>query len=188
MSQPNDGFLPLPFWAPSYPEPPSIFSGNLSVGMLCRAPRGVLERLVPEPLTLVGDDLFQVNWLLTKEVRGGVEPDVPFLENMMVVEFGVPVEYKGEAGGHCFLEYTNSDEPAMIGREIWGWPKKVGEFVWEESAEGFHFELRRKGVTLMESNVVLGDETEEPGQGWPDVFGVRDDAPYLQVRNRVGYN
>lgn len=183
---PNDGYNPLPFWAPSYPEPASIFSGNLSIGLLCRAPEGVLEQLVPAPLQLVGDDLYQVNWLLTRQVRGEFEPDVPFLENMLVVEFGAPVEYNGEAGGHCFLEYTDSDEPAMIGRELYGWPKKMGQFVWDETPEGYHLELRRKGVTLLECDVTLDDPSIEPGQGWPDVFGVRDDAPYLQVRNRFG--
>src|SRR5690349_3468446 len=124
MSEPNTGYFPLPMWAPSYPESPSIFTDCVTVGILARAPEGVLERVVPYPLQPVGD-LFQINWLLAGEVRGANEPDQPWLTDMYVVEFGVPVEYKGIVGGHCFLEYTDTDDAAVIGREIWGWPKKV---------------------------------------------------------------
>ncbi len=186
MAEPNTGFFPLPMWAPSYPESPSIFEGNLSVGLLARAPKGVLEQVVQAPLKPIGD-LFQINWLYTREVRGGHETDTPWLRDMYVVEFGVPVEYNGITGGHCFLEYTNFDDAAIIGREIWGWPKKVGDFVWEETATGgYHLELNRNGVQLITTDVELDSPDVEPGAGWPDVFGVRDDAPYLQVRHRVG--
>lgn len=183
MSEPNIGFFPLPNFAPAYPEPPSTFTGNTAISLLCRASAGTLERLVPAPLTVI-DDHFLINWSLTKDVRGTHSPETPFLSDVYVIEFVAAVEYKGERGGHCFLEYTTPAESAMIGREIWGWPKKASDFVWENSGDSSHVEVIRRGVKLIETDFTIIDEESLPRQEWPEAFN----EPYLHVRHRVGRN
>jgi acetoacetate decarboxylase len=185
MTVPNSGFIPFPHWAPSYPDLPSIFTNCTTVGILARAPHGVLQRLTAAPLTAVGD-LFQVNFLLAGEVRGATEPETPFLRDCAIIEFGVPVEFEGLSGGHCILEYTNHDDAEVIGRELWGWPKKFANILWQENADGFHFEAARNGVTLIDADFTYGEPDAPVGEGWPDVYGVRDDTPYLQVRHTIG--
>lgn len=58
--------------------------------------------------------------------------------------------------------------------------------MWEETETGYNPELRRNGVQLITTDVQRQSPDVEPGVGWRDVFGVRDDAQYLQVRHRIG--
>ncbi|UGS36476.1 acetoacetate decarboxylase family protein [Capillimicrobium parvum] len=177
MSTPARVFYDLPTWTPLYGEPPHAFHGCTSVGFLCRAPEGVLATLVPAPLEALGD-VFHVGWLLADEVDAkGATPH----RDVHVVEFGIPVSYDGTVGGHCTLEYIDDDMGMAVGRELWAWPKKMGAFVWEERDGGLHLECHRKGHLIIDADFSEADG-DEGGAAWPDIFGVRDDAPYLQVR------
>lgn len=183
MTDKNTGYFPLPKFAPAYPEPPSTFSKNTAISLLCQGSSEKLKALVPAPLKLIGDK-FLINWSFTKDVRGTYSPDIPFLSDVYVIEFVAAVEYQGEHGGHCFLEYTTPAESAMIGREIWGWPKKVSDFLWQGSGDTSHLEVIRNKTKLVETDFTLINDDSVTQAEWPEAF----DQPYLHVRNRIGRN
>lgn len=177
MANPN--FYPLPTWSPMYDEPPHPFKGCRSICLLCRAPAGTLADLVAYPLKpeLDQGEYFHVAFMKADEIQ---MPTYVYRDHW-VVEFGIPVSYEGLHGGHCALEYFDSDFGTIVGRELWGWPKKLGQFEWTESEERIHAEVRRLGHTLLMVDFTP-EEKESEALQWPDVFGIADDAPYLQVR------
>jgi hypothetical protein len=174
----NVNYYPLPTWSPLYETPPHPFKGCRSICMLCRAPQGTLADLVAYPLKpeLEQGEYFHVAFMKADEIQ---LPSYTYRDRC-VVEFGIPVSYEGLHGGHCALEYFDGDMGMSVGRELWGWPKKMGQLSWTESNGRVHAEVKREGYTLIMVDFEPGEQgAAEP---WPDVFGIADDAPYLQVR------
>lgn len=179
----NKYYAALPTWAPLYLTPPSFFSGNITVGMLCRVPSRILKDVIPPPLSLVGTDLIKVNWTFSEEIRSGSKSEEPFIKNMTLIEFVAPVSYQGITGEHCFLEYLDSDAGMAIGRETWGWPKKMGTFDWNKTDTGFHLAMERQGIKLAES-VFEYDTSADVRTDWPAAYKMDAEVPNLQVRDR----
>ncbi|MGR9276196.1 acetoacetate decarboxylase family protein [Rhizobium leguminosarum] len=177
---PNPQFYPLPTWSPLFEEPTHLFKGCTAICMLCRAPAGSLNGLVPFPLISAANnsgDLFHLAFMRTDAI---VMPTYSY-KDTHVVEFGLPVEFNGMNGGHCTLEYFDTDFGMAAGRELYGWPKKMGRISWKAEDDGrIHAEVQRDGHTLIMADFTPSGTNEEVK--WPEIFGIADDAPYLQVR------
>jgi acetoacetate decarboxylase len=52
----------------------------------------------------------------------------------------------------------------IIGREVWGFPKKWGDFVWRETENGLHLECSKSGELLLRTDFTY---TETPATEWP---------------------
>ena len=42
-----------------------------------------------------------------------------------------------KVGNTTLIEYIDSDMGLITGREVWGWPKKMADIVWTETATGW---------------------------------------------------
>ena len=172
----NPEFFPVPNWSPLYEPPKHLFVDVQSIYILCRA-AGSTTELLPFPLEPVpgSDDLFRFTF--TKV--GKIYTPTVVSRNILMLEVGLPVRYGDETAAHNSIEYIDVDFGMSVGREDYGWPKKMANFSWTEEENGrIHGEARRNGYSLVHidfepSREAAADHT------FPDWF----EAPYLQVRS-----
>jgi acetoacetate decarboxylase len=122
-------FVPSPEFSPPYPPLPHHFNNNRGIQILCQAPKGAIKRALPSPLEQNGDDdqfVLLMGW----------SPDC---EGFTVHEIAIdaPVKWKDRTGITTLIEYIDSDMGLIAGREIWGWPKKMSDIVWTQTASGW---------------------------------------------------
>jgi len=154
-------FVPSPEFSPPYPPLPHHFNNNHGLQILCRAPKGAIKRALPRPLEQNGnDDLFvlQMGW----------SPDCEGF-NVHEIQINVPVKWGNRVGSTTLIEYIDSDMGLIAGREIWGWPKKMAEIVWTQTATGWTIECRKQkdqgSIPLMRVAYTTSNST--PTVQWP---------------------
>ncbi len=106
----------MPDVAPLYPQLPYVYRDYLRLSVYCRTSSEVLAGLLPKPLELA-DDRFEVFFLDAPQVSGLR----PYAECGIVV----PCAYQGISGAHVAFEYVTTDDALCVGREVWGYPKKL---------------------------------------------------------------
>ncbi len=108
----------MPLHSPAFPPGPYRFIDREYLTITYRCEAEALSRMVPEPLELA-------------------EPKVKF-EFMRMPDstgFGdyceagqvIPVKYKGRDGAFSPMMFLNDEAPTAGGRELWGFPKKLGQ-------------------------------------------------------------
>ena len=163
-------FVPSPEFSPPYPPLPHHFNDNHELQILCQAPQGAIERALPlpqqRPLEQNGDeDLFvlQMGW----------SPDCEGF-NVHEIQINAPVRWKDKAGSTTLIEYIDSDMGLIAGREIWGWPKKMADIVWTQTATGWtvtcHKQKDQGGIPLMKVEYTISNST--PAVEWPVMLPV----------------
>jgi acetoacetate decarboxylase len=78
--------------------------------------------------------------------------------NEMVL--GAPVGFEGTAGNYCMYLILDHDAPIAAGREIWGFPKKLGQIKMEEKDGVVTSTVERAGMTLVRAAMQLGHVVE----------------------------
>ena len=111
--------------------------------------------LMPEPLKSTGD-LFILRWQIIDDCEG--------YRNVHFSEILFPCKWRDKTGVHCAVEYIDNEMGLIIGREIWGFPKKWGDFTWKEKSDGLFLECHKSGEFLMRTEFT---ETETPAIQWP---------------------
>jgi len=153
-------FVPSPEFSPPYPPLPHHFNDNHQLQILCQAPRGAITRALPRPLEPTGDNLFvlQMGW----------SPDCEGF-NVHEIQINAPVRWKGEVGSTTLIEYIDSDMGLIAGREIWGWPKKMADIVWTQTATGWNVTCNKQpdqgGIPLMKIEYTVSGSA--PAVEWP---------------------
>ena len=154
-------FVPSPEFSPPYPPLPHHFNNNHGLQILCQAPKGAIKRALARPLEQIGnDDLFvlQMGW----------SPDCEGF-NVHEIQINVPVKWKNGVGATTVIEYIDSDMGLIAGREIWGWPKKMADIVWTQTATGWTIECRKQkdqgSIPLMKVEYTISKTT--PAVQWP---------------------
>jgi acetoacetate decarboxylase len=154
-------FVPSPEFSPPYPPLPHHFNNNHGLQILCQAPKGAIERALPRPLEKNGnDDLFvlQMGW----------SPDCEGF-NVHEIQINAPVKWKNRSGHTPLIEYIDSDMGLIAGREIWGWPKKMADIVWTQTAAGWTITCNKQkdqgSIPLMKVEYTISDST--PAVEWP---------------------
>ncbi len=148
-------FASMPDWAPAYTDLPHTFKGSTGLSILCRAPKNVISKLMPPPLKSTGD-LFILRWQIIDDCEG--------YKNVHFSEILFPCKWRDKTGVHCAIEYIDNEMGLIIGREIWGFPKKWGDFVWKETPEGLDLECHKEGELLIRT---MFTETEASKIEWP---------------------
>ncbi|HEY3684145.1 MAG TPA: acetoacetate decarboxylase family protein [Streptosporangiaceae bacterium] len=103
---------------PLYPPPPYVYRDYRRLGVLAAASPDALRAVLPAALEPVGE-VFEVFFMDVLDVSGLR----PYREAGVVV----PCAYRGEAGAHVAYEYVTTDDALTVGREIWGYPKKLAD-------------------------------------------------------------
>ena len=69
----------------------------------------------------------------------------------------VHIQVGNKTGIFCPWMILNDDRAMIIGRELLGYPKKIGEIAWDNDGTHILAKASRRGTTLIEMNAKLGD-------------------------------
>ena len=159
------GFIPSPIFSPPYPPLPHHFSDLKTIQILCQAPKGAIKRALMHPLEPSRDgDMFVLLLGWTGDVeKGGY--------NVHEIAINAPVLWKGSAGNTTLIEYIDSDMGLLAGREPYGWPKKMADITWTQTATGWTVEAKKLkdqgSIPLMKIEYKISKSA--PEVKWPDM-------------------
>jgi acetoacetate decarboxylase len=108
----------MPLTAPSYPPGPYRFVDREYLIITYRTDPAALRAVVPEPL-MVPEPVVKYEFIRMPNSTGFGD----YTESGQVI----PVTYNGKAGGYVHSMFLDDDAPIAGGREIWGFPKKLGQ-------------------------------------------------------------
>ena len=156
-------FVPSPEFSPPYPPLPHRFGKTYGIQILCQAPKGAIARALARPLEPVGDaDLFILLMGWSPDCEG---------YNVHEIAINAPVKWKKSTGNTTLIEYIDSDMGLITGREVWGWPKKMADITWTQTATGWTVAANKlkdqKGIPLMKVEYKISNST--PDVKWPDM-------------------
>lgn len=107
----------MPYYSPSYPRGPYRYAGREHLTITYRSVFDAVRRVVPEPL-IVDEPLVQVEFVHVADSTG------------FGAYFGaaqlIPVRLGNEKGAYTRLMFLDSHPPIAGGRELWGFPQKLG--------------------------------------------------------------
>lgn len=97
-------------------------------------------------------------------------------------EAGLFVHIKAgrKTGIFCPWMILDDDRAMIIGRELLGYPKKVGEIAWDNNGERILAKATRRGSTLIEMDAKLGEVMHDA----PPILGL----PHRNVLGGLGIN
>jgi acetoacetate decarboxylase len=107
----------MPLTSPSYPRGPYRFVDREFLVISYRTDPAALAAVVPEPLRPVGDTV-RFEFIRMPDSTGFGD----YTEAGQVI----PVTLGGRAGVYVHSMFLDDDAPIAGGREIWGFPKKLG--------------------------------------------------------------
>ena len=154
----------IPVIAPTYHEPPCLYRGGNILLCVYRTKEEILKRIVPEPLKPAEGNLV---FVLIGDYKNVVGLG-PYHEAIVCT----PIEFQGKAGSYMVSLYLDSDTPIMAGREIYGFPKKLGLFTLSEEAEVMTRSVERGGVEILRISVQM------TRAGKPETLGVLGNPGY----------
>jgi len=158
-------FVPSPVFSPPYPPLPHHFIDVHTIQILCQAPKGAIRRALARPLEPGGDgDQFVLLLGWTPDVEGQGF-------NVHEIAINAPVRWNNKVGNTTLIEYIDSDMGLIAGREIYGWPKKMADIIWSQTATGWTItanKLKDQGsIPLMKIEYKISNST--PAVKWPDM-------------------
>ena len=156
-------FVPSPIFSPAYPPLPHHFGKTHGIQILCQAPKGAIARALAKPLEPVGDaDLFILMMGWSPNCEG---------YNVHETAINAPVKWKNSTGNTTLIEYIDSGMGLITGREVWGWPKKMADITWTQTATGWTVTINalkdQNSIPLMKVEYTISNST--PEVKWPDM-------------------
>jgi len=112
------GAFAMPLTSPAFPRGPYRFVDREFLIVTYRSDPDALRRVVPEPLELA-EPVVKFEFIRMPDSTGFGH----YCESGQVI----PVSYRGERDGYVHAMYLNDHAPIAGGRELWGFPKKLGE-------------------------------------------------------------
>jgi acetoacetate decarboxylase len=150
---PTDIPFSIPRSRPLYGPPPYAYRGCPQLIVVFRSSTEALRELVPTPMTPNPDDLafLMIGTMVTDEFGTYREAIV-----------AVPSTVNGVTGNHVVFHYVEDDKPMAAGRELMGWPKKLGDIRWTATERHVAATCERAGVTLIRASAsLLGPASQE---------------------------
>ena len=126
MERKNMGYS-MPLTAPIYNEPPYYYRGGSILLCVYRTKEDILKQIIPQPLKPAEGNLVYA-WINDFGTCFGLGP---YREAII----SVPAEFQGALGNYMVYLYLDRDTPIAAGREIWGFPKKMGRFSFSKEEE-----------------------------------------------------
>lgn len=117
VSEVRERAFSMPIGSPSYPVGPYRFTGREFLRIAYTTHPELLERLVPEPLEVAEAEV-------TLEFVS--MPDSVGFGSYMGCAQVIPVRFRGELGRYTVSMFLDSHPPIVGGRELWGFPQKLG--------------------------------------------------------------
>lgn len=107
----------MPLTQPAYPPSPYRFYDREFLTITYRTDQDKLREMIPEPLELASD-LVKFEFIRMPDSTGFGD----YTEAGQVV----PVKFRGRTGNYTICMFLNDHPPIAGGRELWGFPKKLG--------------------------------------------------------------
>jgi len=107
----------MPLTSPAYPPGPYRFVNREFLNITYRTDPEKLRAVVPEPLELEAP-LVKYEFIRMPDSTGFGD----YTESGQVI----PVSFRGRKGGYTHCMFLNDHPPIAGGRELWGFPKKLG--------------------------------------------------------------
>jgi acetoacetate decarboxylase len=149
----------IPHVAPLYPPVPYHYQGVRKLSVFCRANPDAIREAVPYPLDPASDVIE-----LYVQDAARADPLAGYAEGGVII----PAQFEDQLGGHFAYEFVSSDSSLAAGREIWGYPKKMGTIGFEEDGEHVHASVSRGNALI-----VLDFEPDEDVQFSPPTLRPR---------------
>ena len=108
----------MPIDNPAYPPGPYLFVDREYLIITYRTDPDALRRVIPAPLEMTEPHV-KYEFIRMPDSTGFGD----YTESGQVI----PISYKGESGGYVRMMFLDDHPPTAGGREIWGFPKKIGE-------------------------------------------------------------
>lgn len=108
----------MPIDNPAYPPGPYLFVDREYLVITYRTDPEALRRVVPAPLE-VTEPLVKYEFIRMPDSTGFGD----YTESGQVI----PVRFRGEDGGYVRMMFLDDHPPTAGGRELWGFPKKLGK-------------------------------------------------------------
>lgn len=152
----------VPDRSPLFKAMPRYYKGYRKLSVICEASRAGIEKALPQGFAFAGN-LVEVFVMHCPEVYDVANPEMGprnYLEGGVVV----PARYGDLVGGHVLYEYVTTDDSMAGGREVWGYPKKLGEVGFDEHPNGaITATVSRLGRTLIDARFTPGEgEFDKP--------------------------
>ncbi|WP_066808007.1 acetoacetate decarboxylase [Sphingomonas asaccharolytica] len=112
----RNGFA-MPIYNPAYPPGPYRFVDREYLIITYRTDPAVLEKVIPAPLKMT-EPIVKYEFINMPDSTGFGH----YCESGQVI----PVSFEGEAGSYVHSMYLDDHPPIAGGRELWGFPKKLG--------------------------------------------------------------
>ncbi len=113
----SNGFA-MPINNPAFPAGPYRFTDREYMIITYRTDPDLLRKIIPSPLQMI-EPVVKFEFINMPDSTGFGH----YCESGQVI----PVTLGGAAGGYVHSMYLNDHPPIAAGREIWGFPKKLGE-------------------------------------------------------------
>lgn len=107
----------MPLTNPSYPRGPYRFINREFLVITYETDINCLRQVVPEPLEIT-EPVVHFEFIRMPDSTGFGD----YTESGQVI----PVRYQGKEGSYSHAMYLDDEAPIAGGREIWGFPKKLG--------------------------------------------------------------
>src|SRR5436190_808987 len=108
----------MPLTNPAFPPGPYRFVNREYLIIAYRTDEAALRAMVPAPLVPT-DPVVKYEFIRMPDSTGFGD----YCESGQVI----PVRLKGEAGAYTHAMYLDDHPPIAGGRELWGFPKKLGQ-------------------------------------------------------------
>ena len=107
----------MPLASPSYPRGPYRFINREYLVIHYESDPEAIRAMLPEPLEPDGNHVF-FEWMKM--------PDSSGFGSYQEAGCGIMATWKGQPCGYTAQMYLDDEAPTTGGREIWGFPKKIG--------------------------------------------------------------
>jgi acetoacetate decarboxylase len=159
--------------SPAYPRPPWSYTGARILNVVCRAENpAAVARWVPAPLRPAGDDGLFVMFFLRAPSIPELGKDYHSTESGLLIPVAAA---EGVRGSTFAIMFVDNDVAQAGGREIWGYPKKLGAVDFREDGDRLTCEARHLAFRDAKSPTVFSAEVTLDGGGdamWPIVAGL----------------
>ena len=137
----------IPQRSPLYQAPPFDYKAYTKVSVFCRVDQAAIRQALPKPFDVRGN---VIEFFIMDVPEGGSLGS--YAEGGIVV----PMSYQGRPGGHVLYEIVTNDDSMAVGREVWGYPKKMGDVEWTADDTSVRARLSRRNVSLIEIDFKAG--------------------------------
>jgi len=91
---------------------------------------------------------------------------VPYRETAILIHVRTPFG----KGVHCPWMIVDDDSAMIYGRDQLAYPKKMGEFIFDENEKTIQTRIKRRGIDILKMDVTKGNPEENPGPVFAQKF------------------